>query len=71
MDKRGRAIIETLFEYFLNNPEHLEKSTREKFEKKEGKDQVIVISDFISGMTDRFAIQSYNEIINIDPKKSH
>ncbi len=61
MDRRGKDIISTLYNYFKDFPEKLPESTRKKYEDY----GIIVISNYISGMTDRYAIQEYNNIIKL------
>ena len=53
---KGRKIIKDLFKHLLKNPKkHINKYLL-KHEPKER-----LISDFIAGMTDRFAINLYNK----------
>jgi len=53
----GKKIIKDLFKYLLKNPKrHINKELF-KIERKER-----VVADFISGMTDRYAINLYNKI---------
>lgn len=59
MDKRGKNIIRTLYNHYKKRPEKLPDSTYEKF-KNNG---LRVIANYISGMTDRYAIKQYNNII--------
>lgn len=61
MDKRGKEIITTLYKYYTNNPDRLLDNTKKAFYKR-GK---IAIADYISGMTDRFALEQYNSLINL------
>ena len=53
----GKKIIKDLFNYFVNNPEEF---INKKFMNKKNKERAI--SDFIAGMTDRYAINIYNKI---------
>jgi len=53
----GKKIIKDLFKYLLKNPK---KHINEELFKIERKERVI--ADFISGMTDRYAINLYNKI---------
>ena len=52
---KGKKIIKDLFDYFINNPkEYINKQNLNKKER--------AISDFIAGMTDRYAINIHNKI---------
>ena len=56
-NNKGKLIIKKLFDKLRHNPK--------KFISKQqlhSKDKFRVISDFISGMTDRYAINLYNDI---------
>jgi dGTPase len=54
---KGKRIVNNLFKYLLRNPK---KYINEDLFKNESKERVI--ADFISGMTDRYAINLYNKI---------
>ena len=55
--KMGKKIIKDLFDYFVNNPEdYINKDFLIKRNKKR------IISDFIAGMTDRYAINIHKQI---------
>ena len=58
MTNNAQHIIKTLFDYFTDNPSRIpkdfKKDTTDAFER--------TVSDYIAGMTDRFAIQLYNKI---------
>ena len=54
---RGKIIIKDLFKYLLKNSrKHISKELLKKDQKER------VIADFIAGMTDRYAINLYNNI---------
>ncbi len=53
----GKKIVKDLFDYFVNNPN---KYINKKLFNKKNKERVV--SDFIAGMTDRYAINIYNKI---------
>lgn len=61
MDERGKWIINELFEYFQTFPQYLHEETREKYDK-EG---IIVIADYIAGMTDRYIMERFEKILDI------
>lgn len=58
MTNNAQHIIKTLFDYFTDKPKRIpkdfKKDTTDEFER--------TVSDYIAGMTDRFAIQLYNKI---------
>jgi dGTPase len=54
-NQRGKRIIEKLFKIIKSNPRKF--LTKEQLTK----DKYRAISDFISGMTDRYAINLYND----------
>jgi len=53
----GKKIVKDLFNYFVNNSEEYK---NKEFFKKNNKERAI--SDFIAGMTDRYAINIHNKI---------
>lgn len=63
MNEKGKMIIECLFNKFEKNPKILPKRTFVKYEKaKTEKDRKIVLCDFISGMTDKYAMDFYQQL---------
>jgi dGTPase len=60
MNEKGRLIITRLFEHLEEKPEMLPRSYISRFEKAKNKtDKRRVIADYISGMTDRYAMDLY------------
>ena len=60
MNEKGRLIIMRLFEHLEKRPEMLPKSFKFSHEKaQDRKDKRRVIADYISGMTDRYAMDLY------------
>ena len=58
MTNNAQHIINTLFDYFMDNPSRIpkdfKKDTTDEFER--------TVSDYIAGMTDRFAIELHNNL---------
>ncbi len=52
-------IIESLYNYFLKNPERMPDDRRLRLDEDGVK---VVVKDYIAGMTDRYAIRKYNEL---------
>lgn len=57
--RRFEHILSKLFEYYTLNPKKLPIEFLKHYEKSENKE--VVICDYISGMTDRFALKMYEE----------
>ena len=62
MDERGRKIVKDLFEYYNTTPGRMPKETYNKY--KEASNSLMVIVDYISGMTDRYAVEQHNKIFS-------
>ncbi|HHV62991.1 MAG TPA: dNTP triphosphohydrolase [Firmicutes bacterium] len=60
MSNKARMIVRELFNVFLENPGMLPRITQERI--KRGQDIHRVIADYISGMTDRHAMDLYNTL---------
>ena len=62
MCEKGKMIIKCIFRKFVNEPRILPKRTLVKYNKARKKDKKRVICDFISGMTDKYAIDFYQKL---------
>ena len=62
MCEKGKMIIKCLFRKFINEPRILPKRTLAKYNRARKKDKKRVICDFISGMTDRYAMDFYQQL---------
>ncbi len=62
MCEKGKMIIKCLFRKFVNEPRILPKRTLAKYNKARKKDKKRVICNFISGMTDKYAIDFYQKL---------
>lgn len=61
MGDKAKRIITQLFEIYKNNPDLLPPSFRLKLK---GEDKMQIISDYIAGMTDRFALLEYKKLFD-------
>ena len=62
--KEVTGVVRDLFPYFLEHPEGLPRSWREDIEKADGGTELArIVSDYIAGMTDRFALQCHKEFM--------
>ena len=61
-------VVEDLFPFFLENPSELPKQWRKDVDDVAGDATLLarIVSDYISGMTDRFALQSHQRLIGGD-----
>ena len=58
------TVVEDLFPFFLANPENLPKQWRKDVEEASGEVALArIVSDYIAGMTDRFAIQCHERFV--------
>ncbi len=69
MVEKGRKIIRDLFEAFVDKPQLMPWVTQRKFnEAHETKNKWRVVCDYISGMTDRYAMETYSRLFEPDEK---
>ncbi len=61
MIEKGREIIRSLFKKFSDNCRLLPRGVQKKIEKNK-KQKLVLISDYIAGMTDRYAMDTYDMI---------
>ncbi|EQA70368.1 phosphohydrolase-associated domain protein [Leptospira noguchii serovar Panama str. CZ214] len=59
MSDYGKKIIESLFHYFLKHPEKIPETYKERIEEES---LHRVISDYVAGMTDRYAEKTYQSL---------
>jgi dGTPase len=60
MNEKGKLILKRIFEHLERKPEMLPRNFRSRFEKApEKKEKRRVIGDYLSGMTDRYAMDLY------------
>ncbi|MFW8592747.1 deoxyguanosinetriphosphate triphosphohydrolase [Cribrihabitans neustonicus] len=71
MQKRAEVakVVEALFPYFLDHPEEMPGSWQADIEAAGDRTSLArIVSDYIAGMTDRFALQQYERIFGVKPK---
>jgi dGTPase len=57
-------VVEDLFPLFLNDLSHLPKQWRKDVAEADGETALArIVSDYISGMTDRFAIETHTRLV--------
>lgn len=69
MRREVTGVVKDLFPHFLDHPEMLPRRWREDIENTDGKTELArIVSDYIAGMTDRFALQCHERFI-VEPKR--
>ena len=61
-EQKSRDLVCTLFDYYVKNPDRLPERFRRRIGTEEGETVERGVADFISCMTDRYAIETYNEL---------
>lgn len=65
MTSKARRIVRELFDFFLTEPECLPNEWQKISGKAGTKETAETVTDFIAGMTDRFAIDEHERIFNV------
>lgn len=69
MRKEVTQVVNDLFPYFLTHPDQLPKQWRKDVADAAGETALAqIVSDYISGMTDRFALQEHARLVGVDRK---
>ena len=68
MSIKGKRYIRELFNYFLKYPDHLPRDEKQRIKQEESVKRVI--ADYISQMTDNYAIGEYRRLFDIDIESS-
>lgn len=64
MRKKVTGVVEDLFPFFLEHTDQLPAEWRADIERAQGKTELArIVADYISGMTDRFALQTHARLI--------
>ncbi|WP_299753905.1 deoxyguanosinetriphosphate triphosphohydrolase [uncultured Boseongicola sp.] len=65
MRREVTKVVEELFPFFMENPDQLPKQWRKDVEQASGEVELArLVSDYIAGMTDRFAIQCHEKFVD-------
>ncbi|MHA1564500.1 MAG: deoxyguanosinetriphosphate triphosphohydrolase [Alphaproteobacteria bacterium] len=66
MTSKARRVVKALFDLFLAEPELLTPEWRGRAEGREEHGRARVIADYIAGMTDRYALDTYAELFQLE-----
>ena len=61
-EKKAEAMVEQLYFYYIRHPEFLPDEYQRMIRDKNEQD-CRVVCDYVAGMTDRYAVQKYKEIM--------
>lgn len=61
MEQKARLILTRLFEAYMNNTDQIAPGFRRRMD---GEETVIMVTDYIAGMTDRFAMLEYKKLFD-------
>jgi dGTPase len=61
MEQKARLILTRLFEAYLDNTDQISPGFRRRMD---GEETVIMVADYIAGMTDRFAMLEYKKLFD-------
>jgi len=61
MEEKARMIIERLFAAYMRNTDQIAPDFRRRLA---GEDKVILVADYIAGMTDRFAMLEFKKLFD-------
>ncbi len=65
MVSKAHRTVEKLFDLFLNEPQCLPTEWRQQIEGAGSQETAIVVADYISGMTDKYALEEYRRLFNL------
>ena len=68
MASKARRVVQDLFTFFMNEPECLPNGWRELAGAPKSAKTATVVADFIAGMTDRFALDEYRRIFDVQAR---
>ena len=60
-ENKAKEVVYALFTHYVTNPDKLPDRYRTRIGTAEGETVERAVADFISGMTDRYAIEAYQE----------
>jgi len=63
MTEHAKQVVSALFQQYMNDPAALPDDWRLAAEEKDQLGRARIVADFIAGMTDRFALQEYERLI--------
>ena len=63
---RAQRVVTQLFEAYMNDPEELPERWRLNSELEQNGLKARHISDFIAGMTDRYALEEHKRLFDLD-----
>jgi dGTPase len=68
MSSKAKRVVKELFEFFLAEPECLPDEWRRLTDYPKSRQTATVVADFIAGMTDRFALEEYRRVFDVQAR---
>lgn len=68
MASKARRVVKDLFHFFLNEPQCLPTHWRKLATGPKGVTTAMIVADFIAGMTDRFALDEYRRVFDVQSR---
>ena len=68
MASKARRVVKDLFEFFLAEPQCLPPSWNAQVGGSKSQKTAMVVADFIAGMTDRFALDEYRRVFDVQAR---
>jgi dGTPase len=68
MASKARRVVKELCTFFLNEPECLPTGWRSQVNAPRTPITALVVADFIAGMTDRFALDEYRRVFDVQAR---
>jgi len=68
MASKARRVVKDLFNFFLDEPDCLPTAWRQQVNAPRTPITALVVADFIAGMTDRFALDEYRRVFDVQAR---
>ena len=70
MTSKAKRVVKELFKLLIREPECLPAELQAKCKKNNSTDTARVVADYIAGMTDRYALDEYQNLFDVQAKNS-
>ena len=70
MTSKAKRVVKELFKLLIKEPECLPYELQVRFKKSDSTEMARVVADYIAGMTDRYALDEYQNLFDVQAKNS-